>query len=81
MDQEAFISKSFPIPFGRYHLLYPLAKGGMGDLYVASTGQDELGRLCVLKMLLPHLSEQEYKVRFHDEMKVMIRLSQSRFCI
>ena len=65
----------FPRRFGPYVLLKPLARGGMGALYLALTGPEESGRLCVIKTMLPHLADKEYLQRFRDEAKVVVRLS------
>jgi serine/threonine protein kinase len=65
----------FPRRFGPYVLLKPLARGGMGALYLALTGPEESGRLCVIKTVLPHLADKEYLQRFRDEAKVVVRLS------
>ncbi|HEX4405515.1 MAG TPA: serine/threonine-protein kinase [Polyangia bacterium] len=56
-------------------LLKPLARGGMGALYLALSGPDETAKLCVIKTVLPHLADKEYLQRFRDEAKVVVRLS------
>jgi serine/threonine protein kinase/predicted negative regulator of RcsB-dependent stress response len=65
----------FPRRFGPYVLLKPLARGGMGALYLALSGPDETAKLCVIKTVLPHLADKEYLQRFRDEAKVVVRLS------
>jgi serine/threonine protein kinase len=65
----------FPRRFGQYLLLKPLARGGMGALYLALSGPDESAKLCVIKTVLPHLADKEYLQRFRDEAKVVVRLS------
>jgi serine/threonine-protein kinase len=65
----------FPRRFGKYLLLKPLARGGMGALYLALSGPDETAKLCVIKTVLPHLADKEYLQRFRDEAKVVVRLS------
>src|SRR5829696_7659517 len=57
----------YPRKFGKYHLLGPLAQGGMGALYLAVTGDRGLERLLVIKTVLPHLADAEYIARFRDE--------------
>ncbi|MCS6912571.1 MAG: protein kinase [Myxococcales bacterium] len=69
------MADKYPRPFGRYHLLAPLAQGGMGALYLACVGDRGLERLCVIKTVLPHLADPEYVARFRDEAKVVVRLS------
>ncbi|HEV7554138.1 MAG TPA: serine/threonine-protein kinase, partial [Kofleriaceae bacterium] len=66
---------SWPRKFGKYHLLGPLAQGGMGALYLAVAGDRGLERLMVIKTVLPHLADAEYVARFRDEAKVVIKLS------
>jgi len=65
----------FPRKFGPYVLLKPLARGGMGALYLALSGPEETAKLCVIKTVLPHLADKEYLQRFRDEAKVVVRLS------
>src|SRR5690349_13831174 len=65
----------YPRKFGKYHLLGPLAQGGMGALYLAVTGDRGLEKLCVIKTVLPHLADAEYVSRFRDEAKVVVKLS------
>ena len=65
----------FPRRFGSYVLLKPLARGGMGALYLALSGPEESAKLCVIKTVLPHLADKEYLQRFRDEAKVVVRLS------
>ena len=65
----------YPKKFGKYHLLAPLAQGGMGALYLAVTGDRGLERLMVIKTVLPHLADNEYLARFRDEAKVVVKLS------
>jgi len=65
----------YPRKFGKYHLLAPLAQGGMGALYLAVTGDRGLERMMVIKTVLPHLADAEYVARFRDEAKVVVKLS------
>jgi eukaryotic-like serine/threonine-protein kinase len=65
----------FPRRFGSYLLLKPLARGGMGALYLALSGPGDSAKLCVIKTVLPHLADKEYLQRFRDEAKVVVRLS------
>jgi Serine/threonine protein kinase len=65
----------FPRRFGGYVLVKPLARGGMGALYLAVHGQRGLEKLCVVKTALPHLAGKSYVQRFKDEAKVVVRLS------
>src|SRR5947207_8025622 len=65
----------FPRRFGPSILLKPLARGGMGALYLALSGPQDSSKLCVIKTVLPHLADKEYLQRFRDEAKVVVRLS------
>jgi serine/threonine protein kinase len=66
--------KGFPRRFGPYALAKPLARGGMGALYLA-VRPDRQPDVCVIKTVLPHLADKEYLQRFRDEGKVVVRLS------
>ncbi len=48
--------------------------GGMGALYLACRGDVGLEKLCVIKTVLPR-ADKEYRARFRDEAKVVVRLS------
>ncbi|MCG5051859.1 MAG: protein kinase [Myxococcales bacterium] len=65
----------FPRKFGPYILLKPLARGGMGALYLALSGERSMEKLCVIKTALHHLADKGYLQRFRDEAKVVVRLS------
>src|SRR5919106_184650 len=75
MTRAGPLPDQFPRKFGKYHLLAPLAQGGMGALYLAVTGDRGLERLMVIKTVLPHLADAEYVARFRDEAKVVVKLS------
>ena len=67
---------SFPARFGKYILLKPLAQGGMGEIFLALTG--DIGgfeKLCVIKRVRATLQNESAVRRFLDEAKVVIRLS------
>ena len=62
------------IGFGRYNLLFKLAQGGMGVLYLAR--QKTLKRFCALKVIHPHLSgEKGCAERFLNEAQAAAALS------
>jgi serine/threonine-protein kinase len=65
----------FPRRFDSYVLLKPLARGGMGQLYLALTGAPGLEKPCVIKQVLPDLVASENTRRFRDEVMVALRLA------
>jgi serine/threonine protein kinase len=68
----------YPRRFGKYLLLKPLAKGGMGEIYLAAGG--EVGgfeKLCVIKKVITEKADRAKAKRFLDEAKVVLRLSHS----
>jgi len=77
IDVEPATTKmpGFPRRFGPYVLVKPLARGGMGALYLALRGQAGMDKLCVVKTALPHLADRSYLQRFRDEAKVVVRFS------
>lgn len=75
MSKPASTSDQFPRKFGKYHLLAPLAQGGMGALYLAVTGDKGFESLLCIKTVLPHLADKEYVARFRDEAKIVVQLS------
>ena len=72
------MSANFPRQFGKYVLLKPLAKGGMGEIYVAALGQiDGFDKLCVIKKVIPEKADEGKTKRLLDEAKVVLRLTHS----
>ncbi len=72
------MSAKFPRRFGKYLLLKSLAKGGMGEIYVASVGDvGGFEKLCVIKKVLTEKADPAKAKRFLDEAKVVLRLSHS----
>jgi len=69
------IPPGFPRRFDSYVLLRPLARGGMGQLYLAMTGTPGLEKLCVVKHVPPDIIGAEHARRFRDEAMVALRLS------
>src|SRR3990172_11877299 len=68
-----------PLPkvFGRYLLLKRLSRGGMGEIFLAKSGElTGFEKLCVIKRILPNLAaDREFIRRFIDEAQVAIKLS------
>jgi serine/threonine protein kinase len=72
------MSSYFPRRFGKYLLLRPMAKGGMGEIYMAALGQiGGFEKLCVIKKVLSERGDPSKAKRFLDEAKVVLRLSHS----
>jgi len=67
--------REFPRRFASYVLLRPLARGGMGELYLALSGAPGMEKLCVIKKVLPHLVAPDNVQRFRDEAMVAVKLS------
>jgi eukaryotic-like serine/threonine-protein kinase len=64
----------FPRRFDQYVLLKPLARGGMGELYLAVSGSRGMEKLSVIKTVLPDLVTLESAKRFRDEAMVVVKL-------
>ncbi|HVR61846.1 MAG TPA: serine/threonine-protein kinase, partial [Polyangia bacterium] len=76
------MAERFPKRFGKYVLLKPLARGGMGEVYVAAAG--EVGgfeKLCVIKKVLTEKTDRAKAARFLDEAKVVLRLSHANLVL
>jgi serine/threonine protein kinase len=68
----------FPRQFGKYVLLKPLAKGGMGEIYLAAGGDvGGFEKLCVIKKVITEKADRTKSNRFLDEAKVVLRLAHS----
>jgi serine/threonine-protein kinase len=69
------IPAGFPRRFEDYVLLKPLARGGMGQLYLALAGAPGLEKPCVIKQVPPDVVAPENGRRFRDEAMVALRLA------
>ncbi len=70
------MAEQFPKQFGKYVLLKSLARGGMGEIYLAASGQPGgLNKLCVIKKVITEKADPAKVNRFLDEAKVVLRLS------
>ena len=63
-----------PMRLGKLTLLARLGEGGMASVYVASVGRGSLARLAAVKLLRSGIPDHDYKSRFLDEAKVVVRL-------
>jgi serine/threonine protein kinase len=69
------MAEVFPRRFGKYVLLKSLARGGMGEIYVAATGELGFQKFCVIKKVIAERSDKGKSNRFLDEAKVVLRLA------
>lgn len=78
----AHVPPGYPRPFGAYLLLSPLAAGGMGEVFLASSrGSAGAVRLVVIKTLRPDLAKEPgYVNRFLDEARIVVQLQHSNIC-
>src|SRR5678815_3865525 len=65
----------YPRRFGKYVLLKPMARGGMGEIYLAATGEVGFQKFCVIKKIIAERSDRAKANRFLDEAKVVLRLT------
>ena len=71
---EPRASSPAPVSFGPYTLVRRIGQGGMGEVFLAR--EEALGRACVVKKVLPGLSDNpQFLTRFRDEARVVRRLS------
>ena len=63
------------VPFGKYQLLRKIASGGMGQVFLALERGAGFERLVVLKLILPHLAEDEdFLAMFLEEVRLVLPL-------
>ncbi len=68
--------EGYPQVFGNYVLVRPMARGGMGELFVAAAGGTRgFEKLCVVKKVLHSLDDPAVQRRFLDEAKIVVRLN------
>ena len=84
-DLERSQRQPLPRHFGPYLLLSSIAKGGMGEVFLARSGGvagvASLEKHCVVKTLRPHLTDdREYVARFIDEARVVVQLNHRNIC-
>ena len=65
----------YPRRFGKYVLLKPMARGGMGEIYLAAVGDAGFQKFCVIKKIIAERSDRAKANRFLDEAKVVLRLT------
>ncbi|AUX41977.1 protein kinase [Sorangium cellulosum] len=78
-NKSGFAADDVPRPLGRYVLLRRIARGGMGEVFLASTtGLEGAERAVVVKIIRrEHASDPSYIARFLDEARVQAQLQHS----
>jgi len=69
------MSTSTFIPFGRYTLLEPLARGGMGQVHLAVYGEPGLEKFCAIKKVLSSSQTPDALLRFQSEVEITLHMS------
>jgi eukaryotic-like serine/threonine-protein kinase len=71
------VEEKIPRPFGRLWLLRRLARGGMGEVFLAATkGIEGAERPCVVKIIRrDHATDRSFLARFLDEARVQAQLT------
>ena len=59
---------------GDMTLFAQLGEGGMATVYLAAVGQGSLARMAAVKLLKADLPDHDYRTRFVDEARVVVRL-------
>ncbi|NVB40457.1 serine/threonine protein kinase [Pseudenhygromyxa sp. WMMC2535] len=63
-----------PRVLGDLTLLATLGEGGMATVHLAGIGTGPLARMCAVKLLRPNLPDHDYRTRFLDEARLVVRL-------
>ena len=67
-------SPKFPRMFGKYALLRPFARGGMGELFIAASGEmSGAEKLCLIKKVPEDRDSPGLTARLLDEARVAVR--------
>jgi serine/threonine protein kinase/tetratricopeptide (TPR) repeat protein len=69
------MAETYPLKFGKYVLLKPMARGGMGAIFLAAAGEPGFQKFCVIKKVIAEKTDRAKANRFLDEAKVVLRLS------
>ena len=63
-----------PRVLGDLTLLATLGEGGMATVFLAGVGRGRLARMCAVKLLRANLPDHDYRTRFLDEARLVVRL-------
>jgi len=63
-----------PRRLGKFQLMARRGEGGMATVYVAAIGEGSLARLAAVKLLRQGAPDHDFRTRFLDEAKVVVRL-------
>src|SRR5690606_2460860 len=63
-----------PRRLGKFQLMARRGEGGMATVYVAAVGEGSLARLAAVKLLRQGAPDHDFRTRFLDEAKVVVRL-------
>ena len=76
VEKELEATPSLPRQFGRLILLKKVARGGMGEVYLAAAGGIEgAERACVVKKIRrEHQDDRSFRARFLDETRIQAQL-------
>ena len=82
-EEHAGAQDKLPKVFGRYLLIRRLSQGGMGEIYLAKSGEIQgFEKLVIIKKILPHLAEdRDFIKRFIDEAQIAIKLAHGNIAI
>jgi serine/threonine protein kinase len=82
-EEHAGAQDKLPKVFGRYLLIRRLSQGGMGEIFLAKSGEIQgFEKLVIIKKILPHLAEdRDFIKRFIDEAQIAIKLAHGNIAI
>lgn len=63
-----------PRTLGHITLLARLGEGGMAEVFLGAVGKGAFARLAAVKLLRPDSPDRDYRTRFLDEAKVVVKL-------
>src|SRR4051812_42482813 len=82
LDADAEMVGEFPSSYGNYMLLHQLARGGMGNVFLAKTGGVAgIEKHCVVKTLRARFThDPDYVKRFMQEARFVVQLTHRNIC-